>query len=82
MAVFMKYQESEQLTHAFFRNQFAESAFLTRPRPREGGDAVRTRDREGIRMSGFIHWLEGAVTYIAAVTGLSVLCFVAMRLLA
>jgi hypothetical protein len=33
-------------------------------------------------MSGFIQWLEGAITYIAAVTGLSVLCFVAMRLLA
>lgn len=33
-------------------------------------------------MGGFIHWLEGAVTYIAAVTGLSVLCFIAMRLLA
>ncbi len=33
-------------------------------------------------MGGFIQWLEGAVTYVAAVTGLSVLCFVAMRLLA
>jgi hypothetical protein len=36
---------------------------------------------EGL-MGGFFHWLEGAITYIAAVTGLSVLCFVAMRLLA
>ncbi len=33
-------------------------------------------------MGGFFQWLEGAIAYIAAVTGLSVLCFVAMRLLA
>ncbi len=33
-------------------------------------------------MGGFLHWLEGAVTYVAMVTGLGALCFVAMRLLA
>lgn len=33
-------------------------------------------------MDGFLHWLEGAITYVAAVTGLGALCFVAMRLLA
>lgn len=33
-------------------------------------------------MSEFIQWLEGAVTYVAMVTGLGALCFVAMRLLA
>jgi len=33
-------------------------------------------------MSNFIAWLEQAVAYIAAVTGLGALSFVAMRLLA
>jgi len=33
-------------------------------------------------MSEFFQWLEGAVAYIAAVTGLSAACFIAMRLLA
>ena len=33
-------------------------------------------------MGGFFQWREGTSAYIAAVTGLSVLCFVAMRLLA
>lgn len=33
-------------------------------------------------MGSFFQWLEGTVAYIAAVTGLSVLCFIAMRLLA
>ena len=33
-------------------------------------------------MSNFFGWLEQAVTYIAAVTGLGALSFVAMRLLA
>ncbi len=33
-------------------------------------------------MGGFFQWLEGAIAYIAAVTALSVLSFIAMRLLA
>lgn len=33
-------------------------------------------------MGEFFQWLEGTIAYIAAVTGLGVLCFVAMRLLA
>jgi hypothetical protein len=33
-------------------------------------------------MSGFFTWLEQAVAYLAAVTALGALCFVAMKLLA
>lgn len=33
-------------------------------------------------MSGFIHWLEGTIAYIALVTGLGALSLIAMRLLA
>jgi hypothetical protein len=50
-------------------------------RPAWALDEAILHAREGL-MGGFFQWLEGAVTYIAAVTGLSVLCFVAMRLLA
>ncbi len=33
-------------------------------------------------MGGLIRWLDSTLMYIAAVTGVGALCFVAMRLLA
>lgn len=33
-------------------------------------------------MGSLLHWLDSAVSYVAMVTGLSALSFVAMRLLA